>query len=57
MEVCVHFGGNMADNRVLSFESVPYMEQTKVLPAGVGCLPDGTGQAQTEKMIVPLARR
>ncbi len=53
----VHFGGNMADNRVLSFESVPYMEQTKVLPAGVGCLPDGTGQAQTEKMIVPLARR
>ena len=47
----------MEDNRVLSFESVPYMEQTKVLPAGVGWLPDGTGQAQTEKMIVPLARR
>ena len=32
----VHFGGNVADNRILSFEYLPYMEQTKVLPAGCG---------------------
>ncbi len=53
----VHFGGNVADNRILSFEYLPYMEQTKVLPPGVGCLPDVVSQAETAKIVVPLARR
>ncbi len=53
----VHFGGNTADNRILNFEYLPYMEQTKVLPPGVGCLPDAASQADTAKIVVPLARR
>lgn len=53
----IHFGGNVADNRVLGFEYLPYMEQTKVLPPGIGCLPDVASQADTAKVVVPLARR
>lgn len=53
----VHFGGNTADNRVLNFEYVPYMEQTKVLTPGIGCLPDVMSEADTAKIVVPLARR
>ncbi len=53
----VHFGGNTADNRVLNFDYVSYTEQTKVLPPGVGCLPDVMSKADTAKIIVPLARR
>lgn len=53
----VHFGGNTAENRVLNFEYVPYMEQTKVQPPGVGCLPDAGAGVDTAKIVVPLARR
>ncbi len=53
----IHFGGNTAENRVLNFEYVPYMEQTKVLPPGVGCLPDTGAGVDTAKIVVPLARR
>ena len=53
----VHFGGNVADNRVLNFEHIPYNEQTKTLPPGVGCLPDVGPGANTERFVVPLARR
>ena len=53
----IHFGGNTADNRVLNFDYVSYTEQTKVLPPGVGCLPDVMSKADTAKIIVPLARR
>lgn len=53
----VHFGGNTADSRVLSFDYVPYTEQTKVLPPGIGCLPDVRTEADTAKIVIPLARR
>lgn len=53
----IHFGGNMADNRVLGFEHIPYMEQTKALPPGIGCLPDVASQGDTARVVVPLARR
>ena len=47
----------MADNRVLGFEHIPYMEQTKALPPGIGCLPDVASQGDTARVVVPLARR
>lgn len=53
----VHFGGNTDGNRVLNFDYLPYMEQSKPLAPGIGLLPGvgpGTG---TEKIVVPLARR
>lgn len=53
----IHFGGNTADNRVLNFDYIPYMEQTKVLPPGIGCLPDAASKDDTAKIAVPLARR
>ena len=53
----IHFGGNTADNRVLNFDYISYAEQTKVLPPGVGCLPDAVSNEDTAKVAVPLARR
>lgn len=53
----IHFGGNTADNRVLNFDYISYAEQTKVLPPGVGCLPDAVSNEDTAKIAVPLARR
>ncbi len=53
----IHFGGNMADNRVLNFEHIPYNEQTKPLPPGVGCLPDSGAGTDTERVVLPMARR
>ncbi len=53
----IHFGGNTADNRVLNYEYIPYNEQTKTLPPGVGCLPDAGAGPDTAKIAVPLARR
>ena len=53
----IHFGGKVMDNQVLSFDYIPYSEQTKTEKVGVGILPDVTDENDTQKVIVPLARR
>lgn len=53
----VHFGGNTAENRVLDFEYIPYSGQTKAMAPGTGCLPGVLSDADTSKIVVPLARR
>lgn len=53
----IHFGGKVIDNQVLSFDYIPYSEQSKSEKVGVGMLPDITEDNETHKVIVPLARR
>ncbi len=51
----IHFGGNVANQRIFNFDYVPYMEQTKSQKMGVGMLPDVNGET-VRKIIVPLVK-
>lgn len=51
----IHFGGNVAGNRIFTFDGVPYKEQAKVLKPGIGITMSTMDSCKT--VIVPLARR
>ncbi|MCQ2498910.1 MAG: type VII secretion protein EssC [Lachnospiraceae bacterium] len=51
----IHFGGNVANQRIFNFDYVPFMEQTKSQQTGVGMLPDVNGE-NVRKIIVPLVK-
>lgn len=53
----VHFGGKTEDNPILNFDYMSYMEKTKGELPGIGCLPDVMSDADTAKIVVPVARR
>ncbi|MDO5127329.1 MAG: type VII secretion protein EssC [Eubacteriales bacterium] len=55
-KVGIHFGGNVAGNRIFSFDGIPYKEQSKVLKAGLGMTANAMGVAGNT-IVVPLARR
>lgn len=48
----IHFGGNVAAQRILDFGNVPFMEQNKTLKAGIGMLP--ANEERADKVVVPL---
>ncbi len=52
----IHFGGNVAENRIFNFESIPYQEQSVVLKPGIGYTA-GRMSTDVQQVIVPLARR
>ena len=49
----IHLGGNVAAQRLLPFDYVPYTEQTKVFKPGVGMLPVDE-ENDTAKVVIPL---
>lgn len=51
----MHFGGNVAGQRIFSFDYVPYAEQTKSQKPGVGMLPENDDEA-VRKVVVPLLK-
>lgn len=51
----VHFGGNVAEQRVMNFDYVPYNEQTKSQKAGIGMLPANEDE-NVKKIMVPLVK-
>ncbi len=53
----IHLGGKVADNPVLNFEYIPFLEQTKSEKAGIGQIPAVTDEQETQKVVIPLARR
>lgn len=55
-KVGIHFGGNVAGNRIFSFDGIPYKEQSKVQKAGLG-ITAGTIGDSCNTIVVPLARR
>lgn len=53
----IHFGGKVVDNPLLSFDYMQYKEQTIADRAGIGTLANIDEKHNTQKIIVPLARR
>lgn len=52
----IHFGGNVAENRIYNFDSVPYQLQNEVLKPGIGYTA-GVMSSDVQQVVVPLARR
>ena len=50
----VNLGGALGGQRILNVDHIPYTEQNKVLPAGIGVLPRDEITTQPGKIIVPL---
>ena len=53
----IHFGGKLTDNQILNFDNIPFAEQSKSEKVGIGMLPNIADKNDTQKIIVPLARR
>ena len=54
----IHLGGKVSENPMLTFDYIPFMDQTKPAKAGIGQLPDSMdGQEDTRTVVIPLARR
>lgn len=51
----IHFGGNVAGQRIMNFDYVPYAEQTKALKPGIGMLPANEDE-DVKKVIIPLVK-
>lgn len=51
----LHLGGNVAAQKILNFDYVPYMEQGKVLKKGIALLPYNEEESTT-KVVLPLYR-
>ena len=53
----IHLGGKTGDNPILNFDYLSYMEKEKSEKPGIGSLPDVSMEGETEKVVIPLARR
>lgn len=51
----IHFGGNVAGQRIMNFDYVPYAEQTKSQKPGIGMLPTSDDE-DVHKIVVPLMK-
>lgn len=51
----IHFGGNVAAQRIMNFDYVPYTEQTKSQKPGIGMLPADDND-DVRKVAVPLMK-
>lgn len=51
----MHFGGNVAGQKIFIFEYIPYNEQTKTLKTGIGLIPTQEEES-VHKVIVPLVK-
>ena len=51
----IHFGGNVAGQRIMNFDYVPYAQQTKALKPGIGMLPASEDE-DVRKVIIPLVK-
>lgn len=51
----IHFGGNVAANRIMDFNYVHYTEQTKTQKPGIGMLPANYDE-DVRRVIVPLMK-
>lgn len=51
----IHFGGNVAAQRLMNFNYIPYNEQSTVLKPGVGLLPQNDDEDVT-RIVIPLMK-
>ncbi len=50
----MHLGGNVAAQRIFSFDFIPYNEQNKPLKAGIGMVPNP--DEETRRVVIPLVK-
>ncbi len=53
----IHFGGNVAENSIFSFNNIAYRDQSKSCPPGVGLIANIETAGEVEKIVVPLVKR
>lgn len=53
----IHFGGKTGNNPILDFEYLSYVDREKAEKPGIGCLPNITMEGETDKVVIPMARR
>lgn len=51
----VHFGGNVAAQRIMNFDYVPYAEQSKAQKPGIGMLPSNEDE-DVRRIVIPLMK-
>lgn len=51
----MHFGGNIAAQHLMTFDHIPYMEQSKTVKPGIGMLPTHESD-DTTMVVLPLFR-
>lgn len=51
----IHFGGNVAGQRIMNFDYVPFTEQRKALRPGIGMLP-ANDEEDVRKVVIPLVK-
>lgn len=51
----IHFGGNVAAQRIMNFNYIPYSEQNTILKPGIGLLPLNDDEDVT-RVVVPLVK-
>ena len=51
----LHFGGNVAAQRIFNFDYIPYMEQSRTEKPGIAMLP-ASEEETVRKVAVPLSK-
>lgn len=51
----IHLGGNVAAQRIFSFDQIPYHEQSRPLAAGIGLVPALSQAVSEQKVVLPFA--
>ncbi|MBO5474624.1 MAG: DUF853 family protein [Lachnospiraceae bacterium] len=51
----IHFGGNVAGQRIFNFDYLPYSEQSKELKPGIGML-SGNDEEDARRVVIPLVK-
>ena len=52
----IHLGGNVAAQKLLEFNGMSYLEQTKATKPGIGLLPSDDYGSEPCSVVIPLAR-
>lgn len=52
----IHFGGNVAAQRLFQYDYIPYLEQSRTMKSGIGLLSTINDESEVAKVVVPLVR-
>lgn len=53
----IHLGGNVASQRIMDFDYVPFNEQAKTVKPGTGQLPAVEGEVRVKTVVIPLDKK
>lgn len=53
----IHLGGNLALQKIFSFQNIAYAQQTKSLKKGMGHVPDAGEESCGVEVVIPLAQK